>query len=207
VMDEPVNWSGLLDGLGKDWQVANNSIKPYPSGFVIHPLLDLALDWRRANPGATVDKVRARGNPLLLQRTDRPDVKTGREAQVSLQHAVAAALVRGKAGLAEFTDAAVADPAIAALRRTVEVAAKDSLSTIAAELDIVTADGRTHTLATQAARGSAANPLKDAEIEDKLRTEADSWQKGHDIQPLIDAVWAVDRSEDVSALARFAVPG
>ena len=207
VMDEPVDWSGLLDGLGQSWQVGNNSIKPYPSGFVIHPLLDLALDWRRANPGSAVDKVRARGNPLLLQRTDRPDVKTGREAQVSLQHAVAAALVRGKAGLAEFTDACVADPAVSALRRTVEVAAKDSLSTIAAELDIVTADGRTHTLATQAARGSAANPLKDAEIEDKLRTEADSWQKGHDIQPLIDAVWAVDRSEDVSALARFAVPG
>ena len=120
-MDEPVDWSGLLDGLGQSWQVANNSIKPYPSGFVIHPLLDLALDWRRANAGTVVDKVRARGNPLLLQRTDRPDVKTGREAQVSLQHAVAAALVRGKAGLAEFTDSCVADPAVSAMRRKVEV--------------------------------------------------------------------------------------
>jgi 2-methylcitrate dehydratase PrpD len=207
VMDEPVNWSGLLDGLGESWQVANNSIKPYPSGFVIHPLLDLALDWRRAHPKAVVETVRARGNPLLLQRTDRPEVRTGREAQVSLQHAVAAALVLGRAGLAEFTDACVNDPAVSAVRRKVEVAAKDSLSTIAAEMDFVTADGQTHTVSTQAARGSAANPLKDAEIEEKLRIEADSWQKGHDIQPLIDAVWAVDRSEDVSSLARLAVPG
>ncbi|MBN9086315.1 MAG: MmgE/PrpD family protein [Reyranella sp.] len=207
VMDEPVNWSGLLDGLGQDWQVANNSIKPYPSGFVIHPLLDLALDWRRANPKAVVEKVRARGNPLLLQRTDRPEVRTGREAQVSLQHAVAAALVLGRAGLAEFTDACVNDSAVSALRRKVEVAAKDGLSTIAAEMDFVTSDGKTHSVSTQAARGSAANPLKDAEIEEKLRIEADSWQKGHDIQPLIDAVWAVDRSEDVSSLARLAVPG
>jgi 2-methylcitrate dehydratase PrpD len=207
VMDEPVDWSGLLDGLGESWQVANNSIKPYPAGFVIHPLLDLALDWRRNHPDTTVEAVRARGNPLLLQRTDRPEVKTGREAQVSLQHAVAAALVRGRAGLAEFTDACVADPAVSALRRKVEVAARDGLSTIAAEMDIVTADGRTDTLATQAARGSAAKPLKDAEIEDKLRAEADGWQKGHDIQPLIDAVWAIDKSEDVSALAKLAVPG
>jgi len=205
-MDEPVGWWGLLDGLGESWQVANNSIKPYPAGFVIHPLLDLALDWRRANPGAAVEAVRARGNPLLLQRTDRPDVRTGRESQVSLQHAVAAALVRGRAGLAEFTDACVADPAVSALRRKVEVAAAAHLSTIAAEMDIVTADGRTHTLTTQAARGSAANPLKDAEIEDKLRTEADGWQKGHAIQPLIDAVWGLDKSEDVSTLARLAVP-
>jgi 2-methylcitrate dehydratase PrpD len=206
VMDEPVDWSGLLDGLGQSWQVANNSIKPYPSGFVIHPLLDLALDWRRNHPDAAVEAVGARGNPLLLQRADRPGVKTGREAQVSLQHAVAAALVRGRAGLAEFTDACVADPAVAAMRRKVEVAAAPHLSTIAAEMDIVTADGRAHALATGAARGSAANPLKDAEIEDKLRTEADGWQKGHDIQPLIDAVWAIDKSEDVSVLARLAVP-
>lgn len=206
VMDEPVNWDGLLAGLGADWQVANNSLKPYPAGFVIHPLLDLALDWRRAHPDAVVEKVRARGNPLLLQRTDRPDVRTGREAQVSLQHAVAAALVRGKAGLEQFTDACVNDPAVSAMRRKVEVAASPGLSTIAAEMDFVTADGRTHTVSTQAARGSAANPLKDSEIEDKLRTEAASWQKGHDMQPLIDAVWAIDRSEDVSALLKLAIP-
>ena len=97
--------------------------------------------------------------------------------------------------------------AVSAMRRKVEVAAKDGLSTIAAEMDFVTSDGRTHTVSTAAARGSAANPLKDAEIEDKLRIEADNWQKGHNIQPLIDAVWAVDKSEDVSSLARLAVPG
>ena len=126
---------------------------------------------------------------------------------MSLQHAVAVALVVGKAGLDQFTDACVNDPAVSAMRRKIEVAAAPGLSTIAAEMDFVTADGKTHTVSTQAARGSAANPLKDAEIEDKLRIEAASWQKGHDIQPLIDAVWAVDRSENVSALATLAVPG
>ncbi len=206
VMDEPVNWAALLDGLGSDWQVAKNSIKPYPAGFVIHPLLDLALDWRRANPNASVEKVRARGNPLLLQRTDRPEIASGRESQVSLQHAVAAALIRGKAGLAEFTDACVSDPEVAAMRGKVEVAAKSELSTIAAEMDVVTADGKTHRVSTQAARGSAANPLTDSEIEDKLRAEAASWDPGHDIRPLIDAVWALDRSDDASALLKLAVP-
>lgn len=206
VMDEPVNWSALTDGLGASWQVANNSIKPYPSGFVIHPLLDLALDWRRTHPQAVVEKVRARGNPLLLQRTDRPDVRTGREAQVSLQHAVAAALVQGRTGLDQFTDACVNDPAVSAMRRKVEVAVGPGLSTIAAEMDFVTSDGRTHTVSTQAARGSAANPLKDAEIEDKLRAEAARWQPGHDIRPLVNAVWSLDRSEDVSRLAALAVP-
>ncbi len=205
VMDEPVNWDALTGGLGTDWQVANNSIKPYPAGFVIHPLLDLALDWRRAHPDAVVERVRARGNPLLLQRTDRPEPKTGRESQVSLQHGVAAALVLGKAGLDQFTDACVNDPAVSAMRRRIEVAEAAGLSTIAAEMDFVTTDGRTHTLSTQAARGSTANPLKDSEIEDKLRIEAASWKPGHDIQPLIDAVWSLDKSDDASRLAALAV--
>jgi len=97
-MGEPPNWAALSDGLGETWEVNNNSLKPYPAGFVIHPLLDCALDWRRQHPGEAVEKVTVRGNPLLLQRTDRAQVATGRESQVSLQHAVAAALVLGKAG-------------------------------------------------------------------------------------------------------------
>src|SRR5688572_19016041 len=80
-MGEPPNWPALIDGLGQTWELNDNSIKPYPCGFVIHPLLDCALDWRRDHPTATVTRVAVRGNPLLLQRTDRPDVATGRESQ------------------------------------------------------------------------------------------------------------------------------
>ncbi len=205
-MGEPPDWAALLDGLGQSWEVANNSIKPYPCGFVIHPLLDCALDWQREHPGAAVEKVAIRGNPLLLQRTDRPDVASGREAQVSLQHAVAAALVQGKAGLAQFTDACVADPAVAAMRKRIAVAADPDLSTISADMEVWTRDGERHAVSTRAARGSAASPLKDSEIEDKLRTEAASWRKGHDVQPLIDAVWSLERLDDAAKLAALTIP-
>jgi 2-methylcitrate dehydratase PrpD len=205
-MGEPPNWAALTDGLGKSWEVANNSIKPYPCGFVIHPLLDCALDWQRAHPKETVERVAIRGNPLLLQRTDRPEVATGRESQVSLQHAVAAALVSGKAGLAQFTDACVNDPAVRQMRGRIEVASDPAISTIAVEMDFWTSDGKKHHAATEATRGSASNPLKDKEIEDKLRAEAASWRPGHDIQKLIDAVWTLDKSGDVSTLAAMTVP-
>ncbi len=167
-MGEPPNWQAF-EGLGKSWEVYDNSLKPYPAGFVIHPLLDCALDWRKANPDAVVERVAARGNPLLLQRTDRPEVATGREAQVSLQHAVAAALVLGKAGLGQFTDACVNDPAVAAMRRKVEVASDPAISTIAVEMDFWTAEGQKHHVSTKAARrqlGQSAEGCRD-------RAEAD----------------------------------
>ena len=137
-MGEPPNWAALTEGLGETWEVNNNSLKPYPAGFVIHPLLDCALDWRRQHPGEAVEKVTVRGNPLLLQRTDRPEVATGRESQVSLQHAVAAALVLGKAGLDQFTDACVNDPAVREMRGRFEVAGDPAISTIAVEMDFWT---------------------------------------------------------------------
>jgi hypothetical protein len=73
-------------------------------------------------------------------------------------------------------------------------------------MDFWTQDGQKHSVSTAAARGSSANPLKDSEIEQKLLDEASSWNAGHDIRPLIDAVWTLDKSGDVSSLAAMTVP-
>jgi 2-methylcitrate dehydratase PrpD len=198
---ETPDLSCITDGWGERWEIMATSYKPYPCGFVIHPVLDCVLDWRRDNPTAEVTRVVVRGHPLLAVRTDRPDISTGRESQVSVQHAVAAALVTGNAGLDRFTDACVRDPKVSSLRRKVEVLRDEGFSTIAAAVEITTADGRTHKLAQPAARGSDANPLSDDDLEGKLRTAAASWNPLHDVAPLIDAVWAIDKSEDVSKLA------
>jgi 2-methylcitrate dehydratase PrpD len=205
-MAEPPNWAPLTEGLGDTWEITQNSIKPYPCGFVIHPFLDCVLDWRRQHPAAAVERVVARGNPLLAQRTDRPDIATGRESQVSVQHALAAALVHGEAGLGQFTDACARDPAVIELRRKVEVIRDPAIATIAAEVELWTRNGTQHRLATPAARGSPANPMSDQEIEDKLRTIAGGWRSGHDVSPLIDAVWTLDRSEDAARLLALTVP-
>jgi 2-methylcitrate dehydratase PrpD len=205
-MGETPDLSLVTGGLGESWEIMATSYKPYPCGFVIHPVLDCVLDWRRDHPSAEVIGVVVRGHPLLSDRTDRPEISTGRESQVSVQHAVAAALVTGKAGLDQFTDACVRDPDVQALRSKVEVLRDPAFSTIAAAVEITTADGATHRLSQLAARGSDVNPMSDRDLEEKLRTAAAGWDPRHEITPLIDAVWALDSSTDVSTLASLAVP-
>jgi 2-methylcitrate dehydratase PrpD len=205
-LNETADLSKVTEGLGESWEIMATSYKPYPCGFVIHPVLDCVLDWRRDRPRAEVTRVVVRGNPLLAVRTDRPDISTGRESQVSVQHAVAAALVTGKAGLDQFSDACVQDSKVIALRRKVEVLRDNSLSTIAAAVEITTADGAIHQLSQPAARGSDANPMSDNDLEGKLRTAAAGWDPGYDAGPLIAAIWALDQSTDVSKLASLAVP-
>jgi 2-methylcitrate dehydratase PrpD len=205
-MTEPPQLSVLTDGLGETWEIMATAYKPYPCGFVIHPVLDCVLDWRREYPAAVVEKVVVTGNPLLAARTDRPNISTGRESQVSTQHAVAAALVTGQAGVAQFTDACVNDPAVLALRGKVGVVRDGRYATTAAEVAIATADGVIHKLSQPAARGSEANPMSDKDIEAKLRVAAADAIPGNDISSLIDAIWTLDRSRDISKLAALTVP-
>ena len=77
------------------------------------PVSNCAPAMRRRR---TDRRVVVRGHPLMRERTDRPDVDTGREARVSLQHSVAVAFLFGAAGLAQYADACVADPAVRDLR-------------------------------------------------------------------------------------------
>jgi 2-methylcitrate dehydratase PrpD len=203
---ETPDLSRVTERLGESWEIMATSYKPYPCGFVIHPVLDCVLDWRADNPKAEIVRVVVRGNPLLGDRADRPDVSTGRESQVSVQHAAAVALLTGHAGLDEFSDARVRDPNVLALRSKVELIRDPAFSTIAAAVEITTADGRIHHRSQSASRGSDANPMSDAELEDKLRIAAAGREPQHDVAMLIDAVWALDGSADVAALASLAVP-
>lgn len=196
----------LTGGLGDTWEILKTSYKPYPCGFVVHPALDCVLDWRRAHPVAVVENVVVTGNPLMVARADRPNISTGRESQVSVQHAVAAALLTGKAGLDQFTDACVGDPHVQALRRKVGVASDAGMATTAAAVTITTADGGVHHLKQAAARGSDANPMSDRDLEEKLRAAAASWNPRHDITPLIEAIWRVDECDDASTLTGMTVP-
>ncbi len=130
---------------------------------------------------------------------------TGRESQVSVQHSVAAVLLFGQADPAQYTDACVRDPAVMALRAKVEVVQDPNIAVDAAAVQIFTADGEEHSAEIAHARGSVARPMTDRDIEEKVVALA-AWRTNYDAQPLIDAVWELDRADDASALLRLTVP-
>jgi len=58
-LGETPKLSVLTDGLGESWEIMPTSYKPYPCGFVLHPVLDCVLDWRRDNPAVSDDEPEA----------------------------------------------------------------------------------------------------------------------------------------------------
>lgn len=206
VFGPEVHWDGLLQGLGGHWELLANTYKPYPCGVVLNPVIEACLALRPqllAGHGA-LERVELLAHPLLRQRTDRPDVATGKLSQVSAQHAVAVALARGRAGLDEFSDAAVGDPALQAVGRRVVFLEDPAMGVESAEVTLVLADGRRCAHRVEAAHGSLASPLSDGELSDKCRTLARHGGSGVPVERLLDALWNLERSPDAAAVMRLA---
>lgn len=196
-------------GLGRDWALLSNGYKAYPCAIVLHAAIDACLQLRQRAAetpwvSADIERIELVGHPLLRERTDRPRPGSSREAQVSAQHAVAVALARGSAGLADFSDASVADPALRALRAQVMLIDDPRLAVEAAQITLVLRSGRTVSRRVDAPRGGPAAPLSDVELSAKLRELAAYGASGIAVQPLLDALWGLEQGADAAAPMRAA---
>jgi 2-methylcitrate dehydratase PrpD len=183
--------------------------KPYPCGVVLNPVIDACLTARAASGFslAGVEEIVVRGAPLLKARADRPHVTTGREAQVSTQHAVAVSLLRGTAGAADFADAAVADAEVSRLRARVRPVEVDGASSIdAAEIAIRYDHGAVVRIRETAATGSLARPISDAALQSKFAALAAYGCPGLDAAPLAARLWKFPTLADAGAVMALARP-
>ena len=202
------HFARLTAGLGDSWEILRNACKPYPCGVVLNPVIDAVLDLRERHRlrVAGIDSVIVTGHPLLRERADRPVPATGREAQVSAQHSVAVVLLHGAAGVAQYADKAVSDPATLALRARVRVEDDAEMPVGAARVAVRLDDGRELTAVVEHARGSLERPLADAELEQKLITLAAHGCPKLDVAPLVDGIWSIESVRDVGDVVRCAVP-
>lgn len=216
--------AGGLDAeivLGDPWSFVEPgmSIKPFPSGALTHPAMTgmLEIMGERGLSADDVTRIVVRTNPRIHATLAHHDPKTAMEARFSMEFCLAVALVEGKAGLAEFTDAATARPDIRAAmdRITFDVfETPDVLETPGADytnmttlLDIGLRDGQTIAKRIDWAIGSAQAPMSYEEIAQKFRGCAAHAEWPADrTEALIEKVADLERLEDVGTLARLATP-
>ncbi|WP_315831546.1 MmgE/PrpD family protein [Bradyrhizobium prioriisuperbiae] len=194
--DEP-DVTALTGDLGRRWEFARNTFKPYPAGIVMHAVIDacLALRSEHALDPGRIASVTVTGDALLLARGDRV-VTNDRDARVSIHHCAAVALLHGEADVREFSETIVFDPVVVALRGKVRAELDPSMPVGAACVAIKLTSGRSVTHTVLNARGSLEQPLSDADIEAKLRKHASAGAPGCDADRIIEAVWTLDRDDE-----------
>jgi 2-methylcitrate dehydratase PrpD len=209
VTSDSADLGRITEGLGRRWEVLANAYKPYPCGVVLFPVIDACLDLRarRAPAPERIARVVVEGHPLMRERTDRPEVESGRDARVSLQHSVAAALLFGAAGLAQYEDSCVADPAVRALRGRVIFEENAALPVESAIVRLHLADGTALTEQVRHGRGTPGRPMSDAELDAKVRDLVAYGAPSVDASGLIAAVRGIEDETDPTRILRLAAPG
>ena len=151
------------------------SIKPYPSGSLGHPAMDLALELATAADlkADDVDSIVVGTNANVPNALIYNQPRTGLEAKFSLPYCVATCILRRSGGLADFTDEAVQDPAVQALLRRVTVEVDPELEALGYQhvrtrLRISTTDGRVLQGQADAPRGYPDKPLSEEDLRSKF---------------------------------------
>jgi 2-methylcitrate dehydratase PrpD len=200
----------LVETLGRVWELEALTFKPYPCGSIAHPYMDCA--WRlRERHGVRPEQIaavtcRTAEGPLPrlwepLAAKHRPP--NGYAAKFSLPYLLAAILVKGRAGLAEFTDEAVRDEAVLRVAGTVGYEIDPTIDyprQFIGHVRVRLTDGRVLEERQDRPRGGPDLPMSPGEIEAKFRGNAGLAVSGERASRIVRDVAALAGLDRVSAL-------
>ena len=200
--------SKVADKLGIDFDLRQNTYKPFPCGIVIHPTIDACVQIARAHAIKAKDiaAVRLRVAPLVLDLCNKKQISRGLEGKFSVYHAAAIGLVRGKAGLSEFTDDAVNDPEVRAVRERVSATADPNLAEDAVRVEVELKNGGRISKHVDHAIGNLARPMTDRDLEEKFQDQAARVLPAQQVADLIALCWRAGELGDMRELLDAAVP-
>jgi 2-methylcitrate dehydratase PrpD len=193
----------LTKGLGTTFEILANTFKPYPCGVVIHPAIDACLEaiGDRVLRPTEVEHIEIGINPTSAALADLQHPQDPSEAQMSLQHWVAAAIHDLQAGVRQSRADKLSETAIVALRDKIVVRPEATTSRESANLAIHLQGGAVLRSNVENCRGSKLRPMTDREIEDKFRLQCADRLAAGATDAIASAIWSLER---IPACARIA---
>jgi len=200
--------SKITTGLGVDFDLRANTYKPFPCGIVNHPTIDGCIqlhDEHHLDP-ARIGGVRLRVAPLVMDLCNQRGITKGLQGKFSVYHGAAIGLVRGKAGIQEYTDETVNDPTVRRVRELVTAVGDPSITEDQARIEVQLASGETFARFVEQSLGNVHRPMSDHQLEDKFRDQAAAALPASQVEKAIELCWRIDQLDDVTELIQAAVP-
>jgi 2-methylcitrate dehydratase PrpD len=198
--------SRITAGLGVDFDLRANTYKPFPCGIVNHPTIDGAIqiqqEYRLA--AETIRAVRLRVAPLVLDLCNQQNITRGLQGKFSVYHGAAIGLVRGKAGIGEYTDEAVNDPAIKRVRESATAVGDASLTEDQANIEVELVSGEKISRFVEKSLGNLNRPMTNQQLDHKFRDQAVLALPAQQVEQVIELCWRIDQLADVNELVQRA---
>jgi 2-methylcitrate dehydratase PrpD len=202
--------------LGRTWEIPKLTFKSYPCGSISHPYMDCALTLKQkyavASERVAEIVCRTAEGPVHrlwepLADKQRPTSSYG--AKFSLPYSIAVMLIRGRAGLEEFSDEAIRDPEVLSLAKKVRYELDPTINYprhFSGHVKIVLADGGILEENQPHPRGGLESPLPPEEIERKFRANARLALSGQQLELIVESVKRLEQLSSITALSDLLSP-
>ncbi len=189
------NFAAMLNGAGAHWLAAAIAFKPYACGTMAHPYIDcarkLVAEGLRPERIESIECETAEGivhrlwEPLAAKRQP----PNGYAAKFSIPYAIAVGMLRGDAGLLDYEEAVVHDPAVRALAAKVRyVIDPDNPypNQFTGHVRVTLNGGEVRETRQDHFRGGAQAPLAPADLEAKFHANCvyGGWTREHAVTAL-----------------------
>lgn len=203
----------LTEGLGAEWYFQRIVFKPYACGTMIHPYIDCArrlrADGIRAEDIASILCPTGEGlvHRLWEPLADKQRPPSGYAAKFSMPFCMALGVVEGDAGLAQFDEEKVRDPDLLRLAAKISYVidpGNDYPRNYTGDMRVTLTSGKTLSYHQPHMRGGQHEPLTDAEILTKFRSNAayGGWDPGL-AESLLGFCQSLGTQTDLAAMADF----
>lgn len=171
------DFSHLLDGLGQEWILETLAFKPYACGTMTQPFIDCAKMLAKSGVKAedivsiTCNVGEGTVHRLWEPLAEKHRPPNGYAGKFSTPYCIAVGFTDGEAGLGQFTDERVLDPAVRALAAKVayQIDPNDAYPrNFTGHLRAVLKDGSVKEFRQTHMRGGAHEPLADDEMQAKF---------------------------------------
>ena len=144
--------------------------------------------------------VRLRVAPLVLDLCNQQNITVGLQGKFSVYHGAAVGLVRGKAGLGEYSDETVNDPEVKRVREATTAVGDANLSEDQAHVEVELADGRSLSIFVAESLGNLKRPMSNAQLDVKFRDQATSVLPSAAVDRLLEQCWSIDTLDNVGEI-------
>ena len=192
----------ITRGLGVDFDLRVNTYKPFPCGIVNHPTIDGCIQLHETHQltSGSVKSVRLRVAPLVLDLCNQQNITRGLQGKFSVYHGAAVGLLRGKAGLAEYSDATVNDPEVKRVREATRAVGDPNLSEDQAHVEVDLAAGRNLSVFVAESLGNLKRPMSNAQLDVKFRDQAAMVLPAAAVDRLLEQCWSIDSLDNVGEM-------
>jgi 2-methylcitrate dehydratase PrpD len=206
----PKNFSRIADGLGAHWESRNSSFKPFPTAHVLHPYVSAILRLRTQHGIRPADVARiecpvAEFNVSIVCEpvAEKRAPATQAHCRVCLQYTMAESLYAGGLGKDAYSDAMRLNPEVLELARKVEYFVDPGYpgpGRFKGAVRVTLSDGRILEEIEEYNRGSAENPMSEAELRAKFDDNAGGFLSSTQRDRLAQEISRVENLSDVRTL-------